>query len=191
MVIIETPTVRRLFSNSVAANYGPEILAQFGSGAARITIRAIMPQGAGAYRQDLAADLQTRKGTNAALLGSRWVTAMPTARQQLIAGQVDTRLVKLLSYLASNNPISIIRFGSDAPYASPGLPLRYVYLAQNDRAAHLSTVAYVQNMLASVGSQQGIFRPTFMQDTVLPGGLAVLLIEYPAPSILGLGGPQK
>jgi hypothetical protein len=179
-----------MFGTSLAAQAAPEILSTVGSGSAIIRIRVISADGAAAYRRALASDLAARKQTGAALLASAGqISAQPLARQQLAAGAVDTRLLYVITTLAGVKPISIADFGNIATGASPGLPLRYVDLAEQDKAAHLSSPAYVATLRRVLRGLPARFRPIRVMTFRLGPGDSVLRIEVPAPSPLGLLGP--
>jgi hypothetical protein len=186
-VVIETAAVRSLFGTSLHA-VAPAVLAAFGSGESLITIRVIAPDGAGPYYKALAKDLAARKATGAALLQANVITVSPTARQQLIAGQADSRLLLTIAALAAKLPVDIVQFGNTGPGADADMPLRYADLAQNDQAAHLAASAYERSIRADLGLVQAEYRPS-IATVVLPGGQTVLRIECTAPSPLGLLGP--
>ncbi len=61
-VVIATPAVRSQFGRRLASVYAPVVIASFGTGALRIDVRAMAPDGAAAYRAALAADLAARRG---------------------------------------------------------------------------------------------------------------------------------
>jgi hypothetical protein len=187
-VVIETATVRSLFGTSLHS-YAPAVLAAFGSGDAQVTIREIAPAGAAVYYSALGKDLAARKASGAALLQVSVITLSPTARRQLIAGQPDSRLLVAIAALATKLPVDIVQFGNTGAGADANIPLRYADLAQNDQAAHLAALAYVQSMRADLGLVQAGYRPTSIATVVLPGGQTVLRIEFTAPSPLGLFGP--
>ena len=90
-------------------------------------------------------------------------TLSPTARKQLIAGQVDSRLVLAIAALASKEPVDIVQFGNIGPGADADIPLRYADLAENDQAAHLAGSAYVQSMRADLGTGPVAYRPAAPQ----------------------------
>jgi len=188
-VVVETAAVRDLFGTSLNT-YAPAVLATFGSGDSQITIRVIAPNGAAVYYGALGADLAGRKASEAELLQVNVFTLSPTARKQLLAGQVDSRLVLAIAALASKEPVDIVQFGNIGPGADADIPLRYADLAQNDQAAHLAGSVYVQSMRADLGTGPVAYRPAGTATVVLPGGQPVLRIEFTAPSPLGLFSPQ-
>ena len=189
-VVVVTPTVQGFYGNSLTSNWAPAVLATFGSGDIRITVRVIAPDGAAAYRSALSADLANRKAIGASLLGVNVIALSSTARAQLIAGQVDSRLMLAIADLATKEPVEILEFGNIAPGGDPDMPLRYVDLAVNDPAANLVGHAYVQSILSDLGTVPAVYRPARTATVVLPGGQTVLRIEFTAPTPLGLFRPQ-
>jgi hypothetical protein len=189
-VVVVTTAVRDLFGTSLSSNWAPAVLATFGSGDAQITIRVIASNGTAAYQSALSADLAARKATAAALLQANVITVSATARKQLIAGQVDSRLLLAIAALAAKEPVDIIQFGNIGPGADADIPLRYADLTENDQAAHLADSAYVRSIRADLGAVPAGYRPASIATVVLRGGQAVLRIEFTAPSPLGLLGPQ-
>jgi hypothetical protein len=186
-VVVETAAVRDLFGTSLH-DYAPAVLATFGSGDSQVTVRVIAPNGATAYYSALGADLAARKASEAELLQVNVITLSPTARKQLIAGQVDSRLMLAIAALATKEPVDIVQFGNIGPGADPDMPFRYADLAQNDPAAHLAGSTYLQSLRTDLGT--AAYRPATTATAVLPGGEAVLRIEFTAPSPLGLFSPQ-
>src|SRR5208282_4427340 len=110
----------------LASDYAPAVIASFGSGKARIDVRVIAPDGASAYLQQLRADQQERKTNGAAMLTTGSVTTSIPAREQLTTGQVDSRLMLLLSFLttSTSSRIDVLAFGDSGPRATAGMPLR-------------------------------------------------------------------
>jgi hypothetical protein len=188
-VVVETAAVRGLFGSSLAAAWAPAVLASFGSGPAGITVRVIAAHGAAAYQTALAAGLAARETAGAALLKDRRITALPLAGAQLTSGQVDSRLLLALTALARHQPVSIVQFGNTGPGASAGIPLRFADLAETDRAARLTGAAYVRSARAYLSTVNARYRPASTTTVVLPGGQAVLRIEFTAPSPLRVSGP--
>jgi len=188
-VLVETAAVRDLLGTSLN-DYAPAVLATFGSGDSQITIRVIAPHGATAYYKALAADLAGRQASGAALAQGNFLTVSATARSQLIAGQVDSRLMLAIAALATKDPINVVQFGNIGPGADTYMPLRYADLAENDPAAHLSVSAYVQSVRADLETGPAGYRPASITTVALAGGQSVLRIEFTAPSPLGLLSPQ-
>lgn len=85
---------------------------------------------------------------SALLLKYPQITVSATARSQLAAGRVDSRLLLALALLAGREPVDIVRFGNPGPGAGPGVPLRFADLAEGVPAAHLGRTAYARAVWA-------------------------------------------
>jgi hypothetical protein len=188
-VVVATPAVRSQFGSSLAAAYAPAVLASFGTGIARIDIRAIAPHGADAYLAALKADVAARKQSGPALLGNRAFAVPAAAASQLKAGQVDIRLLIATEGIATFGPLTIVGFGGSAPGASPGMPLRYVDLTRTNGAALTRNSPFVKSVLTQLSSLQPPYRPSKVLLVRAVGGQTFLRIEFAAPSPLGLIGP--
>jgi hypothetical protein len=189
-VVIQTAAVKDLFGSSLATAWAPVVLASFQPGAAaEITVRLIAPHGTAAYQSALSADLADRKTTGSSLLNDSRIAVSVTAQKQLMAGQVDSRLLLAIASLATDHPIELVGFGNIAPGGDPDVPLRFADLAENDQSAHLTGAGYVKAMRASLATVNIQFRPA-SRTVTLPGGQTVLRVEFTAPSPLGLLVPQ-
>jgi hypothetical protein len=188
-VVIETAVVRALFGSSLDSEWAPAVLASFGSGDGLTTVRVIAPHGAAAYRVALAADLSYRKEAGVALLQVNGITVSPTARKQLTAGQVDSRLLLAIAALATDQPIDIVQFGNIGPGVDADMPLRFAYLATSDHAAHVTSSAYIRSIAHDLGRVLAPANSASTATVVLPGQ-TVVAVEFTAPSPLGLLGPQ-
>jgi hypothetical protein len=156
------------------------ITASFGSGVARIDIRAVAADGTAAYDSALAADQSARIAAGEQLIGNRRITLSAAARAVLRAGRVDPRLLAMLAALAAQQPLRVLAFGDPSPGASPAIPLRSAELAPAKAGAHAA--ARLRTMLSFLQAQQQPFLPT---QAALSGPSA-LSVEYAAPSPLGL-----
>jgi hypothetical protein len=96
--------------------------------------------------------------------------------------------------MAATHPMFIVDFGTPAPGAGPDMPLRQADLAEGAHAyhhvGHVVRAGYVRSMVSFLRAQHGAFRPARVQTVHLAGGLAVLRIEFTAPSPLGLLGSR-
>ena len=186
-VILATAVLRAELGNRLDAAYAPGILASFGSGSSRIDVRVVARHGAAAYLAALKADVMARKSSAGTLLDSPRITVSGTARSQLAAGQVDTRLQLAISGLATLHPVYIVSFADSGPGASPGMPLRSADLAES------ATAGTFGSSLAR--SMQAFLRGASLQHhpasaaTASVHGRTVLRIEFAAPSPLGLLNP--
>ena len=85
-LVVATPAVRSELGARLASSYAPATLAAFGSGAARVDVRVVAPDGAVAYRAQLAADVRVRKSAGTILLDRRRIDVAAAARLALATG---------------------------------------------------------------------------------------------------------
>jgi hypothetical protein len=182
-VVLATAAVRDMFGARLASVYAPELLASFGTGQARIDIRAVAPDGAATYQAAIAADLQARRRAGSELVRDPMITFGPAARAQLAAGQVDARLLTALDTLAASEQVRITAFSDDGPGAGPDLPLRAAELTASNRTA--------VKMLAFFRAQRPPYLVARAAIAAKPGGESVLTVEFAAPAPLGLLQPQS
>jgi hypothetical protein len=179
-LVVATPALRNQFGARLASVYAPVVIASFGSGAARIDIRAVAADGTAAYDAALAADRAARIAAGGQLIDNRHITMSASARAVLRAGQVDPRLLAVLAALAAQQPLRILAFGDPSPGASAAIPLRSVVIAPADAGAHAA--ARLRPMLSFLQAQQVPYLPM----RAAPVGQSALSVEYAAPSPLGL-----
>jgi hypothetical protein len=186
-VIVATAAVRRQFGSRLRVVYAPMIIASFGSGAARTDIRVTATDGPAAYRSALSQDLAARKAAGAQLLGNSKILFSATARKEIAAGRVDSRVLVAIVAMGAQQPISIVSFTDSGPGAGAGSPFRAAELV----GAHgTNQSTFVQPMIALMQAQQGPYLPARASVMQLHGH-AALYIEYTAPSPLGLLGPSN
>jgi hypothetical protein len=188
-VIVATQAVRSQFGARLADVYAPVTLASFGTGPARIDIRVVAPDGAAAYRTQLAADLAARRAGGAQLLQNRRIQVSAAARAALTAGQVDARLLVTLPALAALHPIDIISFGGASPGASAGVPLRSaditgIVLPGGHQSAPLAVLS------AFLRAQRSPYLPSSLDIVRIGPQQTVLSVGYSLPSPLGLLGSR-
>ena len=185
-LVIATADIDSQFGGKLATVYAPEVIASFGTGAGRIDVRVIAPRGPAAFQSALRTGLQAQKTSGAQLLRNSKITASASARAQLAAGDVDQRLLTLIAFMAGQQPLDIVDFGSIAPGAGPSVPLRFAELAESNPHTHLSGSAYLRALLGLAHSEVAPYVPLSVGSVRLPGGQSVLRIEFAAPSPLGL-----
>jgi hypothetical protein len=183
IMIVTAAVDSMLGSRSVAAD-APVTLASFGSGSTQISVRVIAPQGAAAYSSALRSDIAARKASAAGLLQNQRIKVGAEARQQLLAGMVDPRLMLTIAGLASQQPLSVVEFSDLAQGASLGVPFRCADLAVSRPAAQVQSIS---GFLHGLGS----FYPGAHIQVVQFGGRKVVQIEFLAPSPLGLLSPSS
>jgi hypothetical protein len=178
-LVVATPALRSQFGARLAGVYAPAVIASFGSGAARIDIRAVAADGTAAYDSALAADRGARIAAGGQLISNRHITMPAAAKAVLKAGQVDPRLLAMLAALAAQQPLRILAFGDPSPGASAAVPLRSVEIAPAKAGA--KATARLRSMLSFLQAQQVPYLP--MRAVLV--GRSALSVEYAAPSPLG------
>ena len=185
VLVIATADIRSQFGGKLAAVYAPQVIASFGTGSARIDVRVVAPLGPAAFRTALAADLAARKSSGAQLLRNPRITVSASARPLLAAGLIDSRLLTTMAFLAGQHPIDIVGFGAASPGGGP-VPLRSLYLAESDAAAHITGNGYMQALESVLRAQSPPYVPLSVRSVQFGGGTPVLQVLFPAPSPLGL-----
>jgi hypothetical protein len=183
-LIVATQAVRHLIGGRLQQANGPVVVAGFGSGAARVEVRAVAPGGTAAYRAALAADWAARRKAAAQLVTSPRIHARGAARQELLTGKVDSRLLITLAGLSVSYPVNVVALGDSGPGASAGLPMREMEISPaGSPASHSMELQRFRSMMLA---QHAAFRPAHVSLVRLPGGGTALRIEFGAPSPLGL-----
>jgi hypothetical protein len=182
-LLVDTAAVRSMTGDRLVLADAPAVIASFGSGSMRIDVRVIAHQGAAAYLAQLKADVAARKQAGAQLLQSPAVTMSPGARSQLSAGEVDFRLIVVITGLAAQQPVTIEAFGDLGPGATRGIPMRAVALAPSAGKGMPSAAAGIRSMLAFLHAQRN-YAGTQLR-VVQAGGRNVLSVQFMAPSPLG------
>lgn len=181
-VVVATLAVRNQFGTRLQSVYAPVVIASFGTGAGRIDIRAIAPDGTAAYEAALAADRRSRISAGSQLLRNPRIIVAADARNALSAGDVDPRLLMMLAALADQQQVRITAFGDPSPGASPVVPLRSVEIAALGPGAEAE--ASLRSLLSFIDAQRQPFQP--LRAALV--GSSALTVEYAAPSPLGLLG---
>jgi hypothetical protein len=180
-LVVATPVIRNQFGTRLASVYAPLVVASFGSGAERVDVRYIAPDGSKAFEAQLAAYRQDRIAAGRQLLTNSRVQASASARQRLAAGQVDPRLLVTLSTLADLMPLKLIAFEDLSPGASADVPLRGAEIGA-------AAPAGLPAMAAFMRAQQGEFAPAVARITQDASGRHVFIVRYDAPGPMGLEG---
>ena len=173
-VVVATPAVRSEFGAQLASVYAPLVIAGFGSGANRVEVRTIAPNGPATFESELKAQQASLRSAGQELLRNRTVQAAPAARADLMAGRVDGRLLANLSVLSSQLTIKLVAFDDVAPGASSAVPMRSVQLSATsarDRAA----------ILDFLHAQKGAYRADVVTATDGSGGQPMVTVRFDAP----------
>ena len=180
-LVVATPVIRNQFGTRLASVYAPLVIGSFGSGAERVDVRFVAPDGSKAFEAELATDLKNRIAAGEQLLANNHVRASADARNALLAGRVDPRLLVTLGTLAGLMPIQLVAFDDPSPGASPDVPLRGAELGA---AASASLPAMVKFLSA----QQALYAPAVARITQIANGQHVVTVRYDAPGPMGLEG---
>ena len=178
-LVVATPAIRSQFGPRLAAAYAPQVIASFGSGAARVDIRMIAPAGARAFRTQLAAKQSALALAGRQLLSNTNIQAGASARAALWGGQVDARLLTVLSLLSAQMPVRLMGFDG-APGADPGVPLRGAEIGVTSSAARSAVVALLD-------AQRRPYRPTVTDMAY--SGRSVVILRFDAPASLDMSQP--
>jgi hypothetical protein len=189
-VIVSTAAVREEFGSRLTSVYAPVALATFGSGSAQVAVRVVAADGSAAYLRSLQADAAARRAAGALLPRNPHLRVSPAGRSELAAGQVDARLLSVIGALATPYHVDVAGFGAPAAGASPGVPLRSADIspAPAGPGGDAATLDSVKRFLLA---QQAPFRPADVTTVRLASGQTVLLVEFTAPSPLGLLGAPR
>ena len=182
LVVVATPVIRNQFGTRLASVYAPLVIAGFGSGAERVDVRYVAPDGTAAFESQLAADQKARIAAGEQLLTNKHVQASAAARKALMAGQVDPRLLITLSALAHQMPLRLVAFDDPSPGVSSDVPLRGAEIGA-------ATSAGLPAMVAFLSAQQSQYAPAVARVTQVAKGRSVVIVRYDAPGPMGLGGP--
>jgi hypothetical protein len=181
-IVVSTAALRSQLGTRLASVYAPVLLASFGTGPSRVQVRVAAVGGAASYLSAEQEDLAARKLAGAQLLRNANIHVSPAARQQLLAGQVDSRLLITLAALAARLRVQVGSFSDAGPGAAPVTPLRRMTIIA-------ASPSYEHRVLAFLAAQRA---PLLAVTTVShAGATTVLQVEFTAPSppgLLGSGG---
>lgn len=167
-------------AGSQLAAYAPAVIASFGSGSARVDVRAAEPGGAAAYQTAQKADLAARMSAGSQLLRNNRIHFTTRDAAQLRAGEVDTRLLATLAALSSQYSFTVTAFGD----TSPGVAVLYREVTITGDGKN--GAADLAPALALVRAQVPPYLPAQAAIMHPAAGPAALSIEFAAPSPMGL-----
>jgi hypothetical protein len=180
-LVVATPVIRNQFGTRLASVYAPLVIASFGSGAERIDVRFVAPDGSKAFEAELATDTKNRIAAGQQLIANNHVQASAGARSALLAGRVDPRLLVTLGTLAGLMPIQLVAFDDPSPGASSEVPLRGVEIGAAAPAGLPAMVKFFK-------AQQDQYAPAVASMTQIANGQHVVTVRYDAPGPMGLEG---
>jgi hypothetical protein len=180
-VVVATPAIRDQFGTRLASAYAPLVLASFGTGAERVDIRVVAPDGAAAFESQLAAEHSQLIAAGAQLLGNTNIVASPAVRDPLLAGRVDSRLLVALSALAAEMPLRLVSFDDSSPGASTAVQLRGAEIGTASPAGLAAVLAFLH-------AQQAPYLPAAAAIGRGASGQSVVMVRYDAPDLMDVGG---
>ena len=180
-LVVATPVIRNQFGTRLASVYAPLVIASFGSGAERVDVRFVPPDGSKAFQAEMTSDRENRIAAGKQLLANNHVEVSAYARNALLAGRVDPRLLVTLGTLAGLMPIHLVAFDDLSPGASSDVPLRGVEIGA-------AAAAGLPAMVAFLKAQQDEYAPAVASITEIANGQHVVTVRYDAPGPMGLGG---
>jgi hypothetical protein len=179
-VVVATSSVRSQFGQALVSEYAPQLVASFGSGASRIDVRAVAPDGAAAFNSAERLDLTQRQAAGAQLIRNDKLIGEKDAAA-IRAGQVDSRVLVTLAFLLSQRPVDVGSFEDTAP----GAPVLYREVTVVDAPGQVGPAA-LQADLSQVRTQATAFRPAHASIVQLANGQTALRIQFGAPDPPGL-----
>jgi len=178
-LIVATPAIRNQFGTRLASVYAPEVIATFGSGPEEVEIRYVVPGGTAAFNAQSRTDLNIRIGGGQELLNNKNVQASPAARAELLAGQVDPRLLVTLAQLEHGIVLHLVAFDVASPGEGLSVPLRGAEIGATS-AGRSAILAILRGQTTYAPAQEGTKR--------LSDGEIVVTVRYSAPTPTPLSG---
>jgi hypothetical protein len=176
-IVMSTIAVRSQLGQRLATVYAPVVMASFGTGSSLVEVRVMAVGGAAAYDSAMRADLTARKVAGGELNSNKAIRMTMSARTELAAGRVDSRLLITLAALAHRFDVKVVRFSDSGPGAGPAIPLRMLTVTA-------PTAGYLSQLLAFLRAQRPPLRALVSQHG--RGNAAAVQIEFTAPSPIGL-----
>lgn len=171
-VVVATPVIRSQFGTRLKSVYAPLVIASFGTGVEQIQVLSIPYQGSKAFEAQLPRYRAERITGGQELLTNTRIKPSDVAKGELLAGQVDPRLLTLLAALVRVSPLQLISFVDSSPGVGNSVPLRGAKVGIP--SADLPTV------LKFLNAQQTLFRPTV--QTKVAGGQTAVVVWFGAPA---------
>jgi putative peptide zinc metalloprotease protein len=181
-VVVATPVIRSQFGARLAADYAPQVIASFGSGAARVDVRMVAADGAAAFESQLAAEHAALVSAGQQLVSNQNLRLSPSARADLEAGRVDFRLLATLAALSHQMPVQLLAFDGAGPGTSATLPLRAAEIGAPSPAARSAVLDFLR-------AQQGLYRPAATTEASGAAGQSVVAVRFDAPGLPSLAQP--
>lgn len=180
-VVVATPVIQSQFGSRLASVYAPQVIASFGTGAEQVQIRYIPPGGTASFEAELAGDRAWRIAAGQQLVTNSRIQVSGTAKAELLAGQVDPRLLATLPLLTHESSLQLIKFEDSSPGVGNSVPLRGAWIG----APSDSDLTAIVNRLKS---QPNPNRVAQAEIEPIAGGKHVIVVSFSAPAPMGQGG---
>jgi hypothetical protein len=179
VVVVATPVIQSQFGSRLASVYAPQVIASFGTGAEQVQVRYIPPEGTAAFDSQLAADRTGRINAGELLMSNARITASAAAKAELLAGQVDPRLLTILPALARGSPLQLIKFENSSPGVGNSVPLRGAWIGAPSDSDLTAIVRLLKAQINTYRAAQAEIEP-------IAGGKHVVVVSFSAPAPMGL-----
>ena len=180
-VVVATPVIQGQFGSRLASVYAPQVIASFGTGAEQVQVRYIPAGGTAAYQAQLASDRAWRIAAGQQLVTNSRIQVSGAAKAELLAGQVDPRLLATLPLLTHESSLQLIKFEDSSPGVGNSVPLRGAWIG----APSDSDLTAIVNRLKS---QPNPNRVAQAEIEPIAGGKHVVVVSFSAPAPMGQGG---
>ena len=181
-VVVATPALRTQFGSRLAAVYAPQVIASFGTGAGRVDVRAVAPDGAASFESRLASGHAAMISAGRQLLRNRNLEAGPQARAAMLVGRVDSRLLVTLATLASQMPVRLVTLTDLPPGASSAIPLPGAEIGAASPEALAAALTFLR-------AQQAPYRPAAATIVRNASGQSLVSVRFDVPSPVSAGYP--
>jgi len=181
-LVVVTPAVRTRLSPRLAAIYAPLVIASFGTGAERVDVRVVAPDGAAAFRARLASGRAAATSSARQLLRNRNLRVAPQARAAMLAGRVDSRLLVTLAALTAQVPVRLVALTGLPPGASSAVPMLGADIGVSSPTALSSVLEFLR-------AQRAPYRPAEAAVARSAGGQTLVTVRFDAPSPVDAGSP--
>ncbi|MFY9927787.1 MAG: hypothetical protein WAK82_07295 [Streptosporangiaceae bacterium] len=183
-VVVATPVIRSQFGSRLASVYAPQVIASFGAGAEQIQVRNVWPDGTAAFDSQLAADRTGRMKAGQLLAGNASIHVSAAAKAELLAGQVDPRLLATLATLSHGSSLQLIKFDDSSPGVGNSVPLRGAWIGAPSDSDLTKIVSRLKAQINPYSVAEAEIEP-------IAGGKQVVVVRFSAPAPMapmGQGG---
>jgi hypothetical protein len=183
VVVVATPVIQSQFGSRLATVYAPQVIASFGTGAEQVQVRNIPPGGTAAFESQRAADRTWRINAGRQLVSNARITPSAAAKAELLAGQVDPRLLATLPLLTSESPLQLIKFDDSSPGVGNSVPLRGAWIGAPSDSDLTAIVRRLKAQINPNSVAEAEIEP-------IAGGKHVVVVSFSAPAPMGQPAEQ-